>query len=275
MSLRLNKSWLRLTLLNSLLVFSVAAGADVNQFDRNGGGRGGDNDGGNAEGGIGGGPRGGGNNGGNHGGNNGGGRGDNGDNDGGNADGGWGDGRDRGDHGNGRGGRGGGRGGRGGDRGGGGRGGNQPDPNPYDPNPGHPGRDPRYPDSPCQRDPRYCPPGNGGGWGQETERTVYVNQVFQQQYVDLNYLAGGVIGNMRGYGLTGIDVEILNQWGPTTLRLIVNSQQVDAQNVFNRYVSLNSYQPIDLQFGNRVSLGVQGRVHVGSITLHFVPFGRR
>lgn len=276
MGRRISATWLRLALLKSLLIFTVAAGADVNQFDRNGGRGRGDNDGGNAEGGIGGGPRDGGGNhggnqggghGGNNGGGNGGGRGDHGGGRGDNADGGWGDDGDW-NNGNDRGGRGDhdGRGGRGD------HGGNRPDPNPYDPNPGNPGRDPRYPDSPCQRDPRRCPPGNGG-W--QTERTVYVNQVFQQQYVDLQWLAGGVIGTMWGYGLVGMDVEILNQWGPSTLRFIVNNQQVDAQNVFNRYVSLRSFRPIDLNPQNRVFLGVQGRVHVGSVTLHFQNLGRR
>lgn len=276
MNRRFSSNWLRLALLKSLLIFTVSAGADVNHFDRRG-----DNDGGNAEGGIGGGPRDGGGRGDQGGGNNGGGRGGNGGNNGGGRgdnDGGWGDERDS------RGGRGGGgrgdndgrdgRGGRGGNGGGrGDHGGNRPDPNPYDPNPGHPGRDPRYPDSPCQRDPRRCPPGPGGGW--QTERTVYVNQVFQQQYVDLHWLANGVLNNMYGYGLVGVEIEVLNQWGPSTLRLIVNNQQIDAQNVFNRYVSLRAYQPIDLNHRNQLFLGVQGRVHIGSVTLHFQQLNRR
>ncbi len=248
-------NWVRLVLLNSLLVFAVGAGADVHRVDHHD----------DADGSLDGGPR------------EGGGR-DNSDHDG-DFDNGRDDdfdnGRDDDFDRDGRGGH------DGGDRsGGGGRdgrhgGGGRPDPNPYDPN------QPQYPETPCERDPRYCG-GNGGGnnddggWGNnETQRSIYVNQVFQQQYVDLNYLAGGVIGNMRGYGLTGIDVEVLNSWGSSTLRLIVNNQQVDAQNVYGRYVQLNSYQPINLNYGNRVNIGVQGRVHIGQIVLHFQPTRRR
>lgn len=280
MNQRARLNWGSLVLLKTLLIFSVAAGADDHH-------RGGRQDQNQPPGAIGGGPRegrGGQNDtdydhgdangsidrGGNHGGgrNNGdergGGRGHDGDYDRGgnrgggrNNDGGWNDRDGRGGH----------------DRGeqrGPGRG-RRPDPNPYDPNPG-------YPRTPCERDPYNC--GNGGGWGNgpdygNTQRAIFVNQVFQQTYVDLNYLAGGVINGMRGFGLVGIDVEILNQWGPSTLRLIVNSQQVDAQNTYGRYVQLNAYQPIDLFRGQRISLGVQGRVHIGQIVLHFAPLYQR
>lgn len=278
-----------LLLVNSLLVFSMSAGADVHQFDRNdvddqvdgdlgGGGRelGGGRGGGRRQ------PGAGGDNGAGRGGNNGGGRGGN--NGGGpDHDGGWGNGDGRGPDGRidrDREGRGGNR----GDRGRVGRG-RRPDPNPYDPNP-------RYPESPCERDPRNC--GNGGrgdhdgGWGndgdwgddggfgnEQTQRAVYLNQVFNHQYIDLAQLAGGVIGNMRGYALTGVDVEILNNWGPATIRLIVNNQQVDVQNVWQRYVQLNAYQPADILFRDRVSLGVQGRVHIGQVVMHFQYLGRR
>jgi hypothetical protein len=280
MGSRLRSNWLRLALLQSLLIFTVSAGADVHQTDRNR-----DRDhGSDADGSLGGGPReGGGHQGGNQGGgrngggghqdddfdqdhDNGGGRHDGGRGD---NDGGWG--RDR----DGRDGRGGhDRGDRGGGRHGGGRGGhNRPDPNPYDPN---------YPESPCQRDPRFCNGGGGnngggnnGGWDQEIQRAVYLNQVFQQQYLDLNYLVGTQIGSLQGYGLTGVDVEILNSWGPSTIRLINNSRQIDVQNVYGQYVQLNSYLPLDLFYGNRVNLGIQGRVHIGQIVLHFSPLGRR
>lgn len=143
---------------------------------------------------------------------------------------------------------------------------NQPDPNPYDPNQPDPNPYDPDPNDPCLIDPAIpCGGGDQGDLPVVTEREISIGQRVSYRSLDLLTMLSYSLGQLPGYLLTKVEIELGNQKQNAVFRLIIDGGIEDSARGYRRQVVLHPVAATDLLTHGSAEIYVQGQVFIRKI----------